>query len=115
MTTRFAGKSALVTGGASGIGAATVERFYEEGASVLIVDRQAEMAAALAQRLDPAGHRVRSLAADVQHEAAARDSVRAVLDAWGRLDILVNNAGVPSRVEFLESTVEEIERVFSIN
>lgn len=115
MTDRLAGKVAIITGAASGIGAATTERFWREGASVLAVDWNGEGAAAMAERLDPTGQRARHLAGDVQAEATAARSVQAVLAAWGRLDIVVNNAAVASGQDLLEFTAEEFDRVLGIN
>ena len=115
MGDRLNGKAAIITGAASGIGAATARRFHAEGASVLIVDRSGEDAAALAHSLDPSGQQVRAVTADVQDEAALRACVAAALDAWGRLDIVVNNAGVPSRMPLEELTPEEIDRVIGVN
>jgi len=115
MSNRLASKVAIITGAASGIGAATAERFCREGAAVLVVDRNGDGAAAVAQRLDPSGRRARGVLADVQDEAAARACVRAALEAWGRLDILVNNAGVASGMDLLEFTPEEFDRVIGIN
>ncbi len=115
MTDRLAGKVAIVTGAASGIGAATAERFWREGARVLAVDWNGDGAAAVAQRLDPTGRRASHLAGDVQAEATAAGSVRAALEAWGRLDIVVNNAAVASGQDLLEFTAEEFDRVLGIN
>lgn len=115
MSDRLTGKVSLITGAASGIGAATAERFWREGAAVLIVDRNGPGATAMAQSLDPTGQRARQVQADVQDEAAARTCVQAVLDAWGRLDILVNNAAVASGLDLLEFTPEEFDRVLGIN
>ena len=115
MSNRLTGKVAIITGAASGIGAATAERFCREGAAVLVVDRNGDGAAAVAQRLDPSGQLARGVLADVQDEAAAQASVRAALEAWGRLDILVNNAAVTSGMDLLEFTPEEFDRVLGIN
>jgi NAD(P)-dependent dehydrogenase (short-subunit alcohol dehydrogenase family) len=115
MRDRFAGKVAIVTGAASGIGAAAAARFYREGASVLAVDWNGEGAVAVSRRLDPAGQRVHPVIGDVQLEATAAASVRAALDAWGRLDVVVNNAAVASGIDLLEFTPEEFDRVLGIN
>jgi NAD(P)-dependent dehydrogenase (short-subunit alcohol dehydrogenase family) len=115
MGDRLTGKAAIITGAASGIGAATAKRFHAEGASVLIVDRTGEDAAALARSLDPSGRQVRAVTADVQDEAALRGCVAAAVESWGRLDIVVNNAGVPSRMPLEELTPEEIDRVIGTN
>ena len=115
MGDRLTGKTAIITGAASGIGAATARRFHAEGASVLLVDQNGDEAAALAGGLDPTGQQARALTADISDEAAARSAVTAALDAWGRLDILVNNAGIPSRMALGELTPEEIDRVLGVN
>ncbi len=115
MGDRLIGKAAIITGAASGIGAATARRFHAEGAAVLIVDVNGQDAAALARSLDPSGRQARDLTADVQSEAAVRACVAAAQDAWGRLDIVVNNAGVPSRMSLEELTSEEIDRVVGVN
>lgn len=115
MNNRLAGKVALITGAASGIGAATAECFWHAGANVLIVDRNGAGAATVAQNLDPTGQRVRQLQADVQDEAAAQACVQTALKAWGRLDVLVNNAAVASGMDLLEFTPAEFDRVLGIN
>jgi NAD(P)-dependent dehydrogenase (short-subunit alcohol dehydrogenase family) len=115
MNHRLAGKTAIITGAASGIGAATAERFCQEGAAVLVVDWNGEGAAAVAQRLDPTGQRAGYLPGDVQDEATAAASVQAALARWGRLDIVVNNAAVASAIDLLEFTPEEFDRVLGVN
>jgi NAD(P)-dependent dehydrogenase (short-subunit alcohol dehydrogenase family) len=90
MAERLKGKVALITGGTSGIGEATVELFVAEGAQVLIVGRNrvkgSEMAAAL-------GPRARFFQADVRREVQIKAAVDDAAQAFGRLDILFNNAG----------------------
>jgi NAD(P)-dependent dehydrogenase (short-subunit alcohol dehydrogenase family) len=90
MAGRLEGKVALITGGASGMGAATVRKFVAEGARVVIADLQADKGEALANEL---GAGTRFVPADVcnEHEVAAM--VGAAVDAFGRLDCLFNNAG----------------------
>ncbi len=83
------GKVALVTGGGSGIGAACVRALAEEGVSVLVVDYDAEAAAAIAAEVGGS-----AFAADVTDPDACIAMVAAALDALGRLDVAVNNAGV---------------------
>jgi NAD(P)-dependent dehydrogenase (short-subunit alcohol dehydrogenase family) len=90
MPGRLDGKVALITGGTSGIGEATVELFVAEGAKVMIVGRNAEKGAQLAEALGPAA---RFHQADVTHEAQIKGAVDATAEAFGRLDILFNNAG----------------------
>jgi meso-butanediol dehydrogenase / (S,S)-butanediol dehydrogenase / diacetyl reductase len=87
---RLENKVAIVTGGASGIGRATVEAFLREGAIVTIADRNAAAARALAQSL---GNRTRAFAVDVAKSAEVKAMVDDTIAAHGRLDILFNNAG----------------------
>lgn len=87
---RFAGKVALVTGAASGIGLATVEAFAAEGARVLAADVQDEKGAALAARFPD---QVIYRRCDVTDESAIKATVEAAVEAFGALDILFNNAG----------------------
>lgn len=92
MTGRLQGKAALITGGTSGIGAATAELFVAEGAQVAIAGRSVDKGQALAARLGPAA---RYVEADVTNESDIAAAVEAAHQAFGRLDILFNNAGGP--------------------
>jgi NAD(P)-dependent dehydrogenase (short-subunit alcohol dehydrogenase family) len=87
---RLDGKVALITGGTSGIGEATVELFLSEGAKVMIVGRNADKGADMARAL---GEHSRFFQADVAHEDQIKAAVDATAGAFGRLDILFNNAG----------------------
>ncbi len=93
---KFAGKVAVVTGGAMGIGGATARRLAAYGACVLIADIDLDGAQANAERIIAAGGVAEAMAADMgkHHEIAAM--VRRAVDTWGRLDILVNNAFSPT-------------------
>lgn len=88
--TRLDGKVAIITGGASGIGAGMVQRFVEEGAHVLIGDLDEDKGRALADEL---GDTAAFLRTDVTREEQVAAMVAEVTDRWGRLDCLVNNAG----------------------
>lgn len=89
---RLDGRTALVTGGAQGIGAGICEGLVRTGAAVAIVDVQAEKARALAERLSSDGHRCVAVEADIATEEGCRSAVTQAVGAWGGLDILVNNA-----------------------
>jgi 2-hydroxycyclohexanecarboxyl-CoA dehydrogenase len=91
---RLSGKIAAVTGGASGIGEATVRRFVAEGASVAFCDRDGERGQKVAAELLAAGGKVAFTQADVGTEAACLAFVNGAAEKFGRLDILVNNAGI---------------------
>ena len=93
MTGRLDGRVALITGGASGMGLATVRRFAAEGARVVMADLNEESAATALAALD-AGDRVRFERVDVSAEADVERAVAAAVDAFGQLDIVFNNAGV---------------------
>lgn len=93
---RFAGRSAIVTGGAYGIGGATARRLAQDGASVLVADIDLPAAQANAARIRDDGNTAEAFAADVgRHDDIAAMVSRAV-ELWGRLDILVNNAYSPT-------------------
>ena len=113
----LAGKVALVTGGASGIGRATALRMAEEGARVLVADRDGEGAARTAAAIMQAGGQALGWAADVTDEAQVAAMVQAALDAYGGLDCAFNNAGVaPVEAQPLaEITAEEWARVINVN
>jgi NAD(P)-dependent dehydrogenase (short-subunit alcohol dehydrogenase family) len=98
----------VVTGGASGIGAATVRRFVAEGAEVCILDRDLPAAETLAKELGE-GHLAMEL--DVRFEAGVERVATAVYERWGRVDVLVNNAGSELNKTYNETTVDEWDRV----
>src|SRR5437016_12978699 len=91
---RLDGKVAAVTGGASGIGEATVRRFVAEGASVAFCDRDGERGQRVAAELETAGAKVAFTQADVGTEAAWLAFLNGAAQKFGRLDLLINNAGL---------------------
>ena len=109
--TDLTGKTAIVTGGAKGIGEAIVRRFAADGATVIIADRDAENGEKLAAELD----HVFFHPCDVGRE----EDVRAVLaftdQKTGRIDIIVNDAASQLNKPLLETTTAEFERVMNIN
>ena len=109
---RLEGKVAVVTGGASGIGAATVRQFVEEGARVVIADLQAEVASDLAASL---GHLALAVPCNVVNESDVAAAVNAAVERWGHLDIMFNNAGFGGISGPLdETTVEEYETTMNV-
>jgi NAD(P)-dependent dehydrogenase (short-subunit alcohol dehydrogenase family) len=97
------GKIALVTGGASGIGAASVERLAQEGATVMIGD------------LNVDADNARALPLDVTKPASVEEAIAAVIDRHGRLDCLVHSAGVARTMPFLDTPIEEFDRILDVN
>ena len=85
------GQTALITGGASGLGEAIVARFIEEGANVGVLDRSAEGCAALADRY---GERIVCTTGDVREYADNEAAVAAAVDRFGGLDAAIGNAGI---------------------
>jgi len=110
-------KRVLITGGASGIGAATAARFLEEGARVCVLDRDATACGHIKQELRGLGTAgiSEAIIADVtdlmQVEAAFAEAIR-LMDG---VDVLVNNAGISVRHRFLDITPEEWDRVIAVN
>lgn len=89
----FDGKVVLVTGGGSGIGAATAAMFAERGAAVMIMDQDAAAGAAMQEQLQATGVRCELVVGDVSDPAACRKAVAETVQRLGSLDVLVNNAG----------------------
>jgi meso-butanediol dehydrogenase/(S,S)-butanediol dehydrogenase/diacetyl reductase len=105
-------KRVLITGGASGIGAATAARFLEEGSRVCILDRDAQACAAIRQRLPAISEAIVADVTDLkQVEATFADAVRAM----GEVDVLINNAGISIRHNFLDITPAEWDKVIAVN
>jgi NAD(P)-dependent dehydrogenase (short-subunit alcohol dehydrogenase family) len=110
---RLAGKAAIVTGGALGIGRGIAEVFAEEGALVAIVDWNAEAGARTAAELS-AGGRAIYVEADVSDEPSVERAVAQVATEFGALHVLVNNAAV-FVLKGIEATVEDWQRVMAVN
>ncbi|MAU44305.1 MAG: short-chain dehydrogenase [Yangia sp.] len=112
---RLAGKIAVVTGSASGIGHETAKLFAAEGAHVVVADRDADAAAKVALELAADGAAGEVVAVDVSQE----DQVKALLDGvksrHGRLDILVNNAGYGFAGTVADTSVEDWDALFAVN
>jgi len=105
---RLKGLKCVVTGGASGIGAATVRRFVSEGAAVCILDRDLASAEQLAAEC---GVETFALELDVRLEPSVQQVADAVLSRWGSVDVLVNNAGSELNKTYDQTTLDEWDRV----
>lgn len=104
------GKTAIITGGASGIGAGTVRLFVEEGANVVIADVQDDRGSAMADELGAVYQH-----ADVSHEDDVQALVDAAVSRFGRLDVMYNNAGIPGTLtSVLDLNADEFDRLVSV-
>jgi meso-butanediol dehydrogenase / (S,S)-butanediol dehydrogenase / diacetyl reductase len=105
-------KGVLVTGGASGIGAATAARFLEEGAQVVVLDRDSKARERIARELPKlAGVVSADVSKLIEVQAAFAEAVRMM----GKVDVLINNAGISVRHKFLDITPDEWDRVIAVN
>jgi NAD(P)-dependent dehydrogenase (short-subunit alcohol dehydrogenase family) len=111
----LAGKRALITGGASGIGRATALLFAREGAAVSVVDLDEEGGRGVVQLIEEEGGRAILVKTDVTQASDCRDAVEQTVRSLGGLDILVNNAGIIRRATVLELTEEEWDHVVDVN
>jgi UDP-glucose 4-epimerase len=109
------GKAAIVTGGASGIGAAIAQRLARAGARVAVLDRDADAAATLATALAEEGHETLAIPCDVTSAEACRSAVAEVSKSFGGIDLLVNNAGITHLGRFAETEPDVIRRVMEVN
>src|ERR1700760_3367215 len=112
---RLDGKVAAVTGGASGIGEATVRRFVAEGASMAFCDRDGERGQRVTAELATAGAKLGFTQADVGTEAACLDFVNGTAQKFGRLDILVNNAGIRKYEKVDEASAGSWKEILDVN
>ncbi|WP_164934007.1 SDR family NAD(P)-dependent oxidoreductase [Bradyrhizobium guangzhouense] len=109
---RLRGKTALITGGNSGIGLATAKLFVAEGAKVIVTGRNKETLEAAAREL---GRNAIALAADTTDIAATEAAIRKGSETFGKLDILFANAGIPGGTPLGSATLEVFEKVISTN
>src|SRR2546421_7181371 len=109
-------KTALVTGGSRGMGAAIAKRLAADGASVAITyTKGAGAAASVVQAIERGGGKAIAIQADAADADAVKAAVEKTVAAFGQLDVLVNNAGTAIPKPFEETTLEEMDRVIDIN
>jgi NAD(P)-dependent dehydrogenase (short-subunit alcohol dehydrogenase family) len=108
-------KCALVTGGGRGLGAAICRELARGGAFIVVADRDAAGAKAIAESIRAAGGQAAPLQLDVTRESEAAAAMRSLLDAHGRCDILVNNAAIDFTLPIDELTLEQWDAVIRVN
>ena len=119
---RLPGKVALITGGASGIGAATAATFAEHGASVVVTDMNDNLGREVVNSIRTAGGEAIYLHLDTTDEEQWTEAIVETLSKYGALNILANNAGIADRrsdnkstVKIEDTTVEGWDKVFAVN
>ncbi len=116
MSLSFEDKVALVTGGASGLGLATVKAFARSGASVVVADWNEEAARTVADELRVQGYKTLAIGCDVSDDAQVEAMVERTVAVFGRLDVAYNNAGVQNLLaETADTTRDDYDRVMAIN
>jgi 2-hydroxycyclohexanecarboxyl-CoA dehydrogenase len=111
----FEGKTAVVTGGGSGIGRATVLKFAYLGADIAVVDINEENAANVVSEVKELGRKAVAVKTDISDYSQVRDMAAKVEDVFGKIDILVNNAAWDKIQPFMETTPELWYRLIDIN
>ncbi len=109
------GKTAIVTGGAIGIGYGISYRLAEAGANVVIANRTADEGEKSTQKLSDNGFRVKAIGTDVSNEEEVRQLVENTASIYGSVDILVNNAGIYPSLPVSKMSLQDFEKVIGVN
>lgn len=112
---RFTDKVVLITGAASGIGRATAERLAQEGASLVLTDVNAEGLEETAETCRGLGATVLSMVSDVSDEASVADTIASAISEFSRIDVLCNIAGILQFKDFRKITLDDWNRIISVN
>lgn len=108
-------KVAIVTGSAVGIGFGISELFAREGARVYMLDRDGAVNEAKAKRIEDHGGTVHPFQCDVSNAGQVQAAIADAAERYGRIDVLINNAGIYPRVNFLEMTEDQWDRMMEVN
>jgi 3-oxoacyl-[acyl-carrier protein] reductase len=116
MSKNLEGKTALITGGSRGIGAAIAKRLAADGADVAITyTKGAEAAGSVVKEIERSGGKAIAIQADAADADAVKAAVEKAVATFGRLDVLVNNAGMVVPKRFEDTTLEELDRLIDVN
>jgi 2-hydroxycyclohexanecarboxyl-CoA dehydrogenase len=114
-TMRFEGKTAIVTGGAGGIGTAICQRLAGEGAFVVVTDTNSQNAEKVAADINSSGGSAVTMPADISNENECTSLIEKVFTLRGQIDVLVNNAGIMRRGNILDISVQDWNDLFAVN
>jgi len=109
------GKTAIVTGGAMGIGLGIATRLAQAGANVLIADMDNDAGQKSAQDLSAQGHTVQATKTDVSDEDSVNEMVKTAVSQFGSVDIIVNNAGIYPQMPLAQMTKFDFDKVIAVN
>jgi NAD(P)-dependent dehydrogenase (short-subunit alcohol dehydrogenase family) len=115
MNIRFDGKTALITGGAMGIGGATAQKLCSLGAAVAILDRNRDAGQATADALSRAGHKATFHCCDVSQESSVREAVDQAAQEHGGVNVLISNAGIQRYGNVVSTGSENWDEVFNVH
>jgi 3-oxoacyl-[acyl-carrier protein] reductase len=116
MSKKLEGKTAIITGGSRGIGAAIAKRLAADGANVAITyTKGVDAATSVVKEIERSGRKAIAIQADATDAAAVGAAVEKTVATFGGLDILVNNAGTAIPKKFEEATLEELDRLIALN
>src|ERR1700747_1303796 len=116
MNKQLSGKTALITGGSRGIGAAIAKRLAADGArGAITYSKGADAAGSVVREIERGGGKAIPIQADAADADAVRNAVERTVTTLGRLDVLVNNAGTVLPVPVEETTLDDCDRVFAVN
>lgn len=115
MAGRLDGRTIIVTGGASGIGAALCEGFASEGANAVIADLNLDAGQELADRITADGGSASAVRVDVTDRASVQAGIVATVERYGRLDAYFNNAGMNTPMKYLDITEDNFELIMRVN
>ncbi len=109
------GKTALVTGGGQGIGAAIALSLASHGANIAIIDRKEKEATEVSEKIKSMGRNACVMLADISNFSEAAAAVQSILNTFGKIDILVNNAGINQDGVIWKMTEDQWDNVISVN